>query len=143
MPRETLYALLADAILIVHFAFVAYVVVGLLVVWIGFPFRWRFIRNIWFRSTHLLAMGVVVAESVFGVVCPLTTWEHDLRTLAGSGSHDKSFMEYWVHRIMFFDLEPETFTLIYGVFFLALVLSFVFIPPRWPGRRTPRLGRND
>ena len=86
---------------------------------------------------------VVVAESVFGVVCPLTTWEHDLRTLAGSGSHDKSFMEYWVHRIIFFDLEPETFTLIYGVFFLALVLSFVFIPPRWRGRRTPQLGRND
>ena len=86
MSHEALHGLLADAILIVHFAFVAYVVVGLLVVWIGFFLRWRFIRSIWFRSTHLLAMGVVVAETVFGVVCPLTTWEHDLRTLAGSGT---------------------------------------------------------
>jgi hypothetical protein len=44
-------------------------------------------------------------------------------------------MEHWIHRIMFFELEPSTFTVIYVAFFLAVVASFVWVRPSWP--RTP------
>ncbi len=84
--------------LVAHFAYVAFVVVGLLVIWTGYFLRWSFVRNFWFRFAHLGCMGVVVVESVFGVTCPLTTWEMQLRLLAGSGQHDQtSFLQYWVH----------------------------------------------
>ena len=135
MSESTFYRLLADLILIVHFSFVSYVVLGLLFIWIGFFCRLRCVRNPYFRATHLLAMVVVVMESVLGFVCPLTTWERDLRIMAGDGEYYKtSFMQHWIHKVLFFDLEPETFTIIYCVFFLALLLSLILIrprPPRW------------
>ena len=70
MSDRWIYGVLADVVLVVHFAFVAYVVLGLLFIWIGRAFRRRCVRNFWFRATHLLAMGIVVAEQVCGVARP-------------------------------------------------------------------------
>jgi hypothetical protein len=69
---DWLYTFLADLILILHFAFVAFVVAGWLTVWAEWLLRWGFVRNFWFRITHLLAIGVVASESLAGMVCPLT-----------------------------------------------------------------------
>ena len=133
--------LLADLILVVHFAFVAFVVLGLVFVWIGHFLRLRSVRNFWFRALHILAMGVVVAEALFGVFCPLTTWESELRRQAGeSGVYEESFMQHWIHKVLFFDLDPGTFTVIYSVFFLAMVLSLVFVPPGPPFSPAPKRG---
>jgi hypothetical protein len=130
------HGMAADLVLLVHFSYVAFVVVGLLLVWIGYFRGWAFVRNVWFRGLHVLSMAIVVLESVFGIECPLTTWEHSLRLRAGQGGlYEKSFMEHWIHRIMFFELEPSTFTVIYVAFFLAVVASFVWVRPSWP--RTP------
>jgi hypothetical protein len=125
------YGFLADAILLLHFAFVLFVAGGLIAIWIGYFARWGFVRNPWFRAMHLLAMGVVVAESVFGVICPLTTWEADWRMKAGEGpSYSGSFVQHWVHRVMFFEVPEGTFTVIYVVFFALIVLSLVIVRPR-------------
>jgi uncharacterized protein DUF2784 len=135
----TLHAILADAILVLHFAYVAFVVVGLVLVWLGYFLGWCWVRNFWFRALHLLAMGIVVAESLLGIVCPLTVWEHDLRRLAGQDpGSEKGFIAEWVHRLMFFDLEPWVFTVIYVVFFAALVGSFIFVRPGRPRARDKR-----
>ncbi|MCH2586524.1 MAG: DUF2784 domain-containing protein, partial [Planctomycetes bacterium] len=67
------------------------------------------------------------------VVCPLTTWEIQLRKLSGQVIYeDKTFMQYWIHKIMFFNLGTTTFIIIYAGFFTALVLSFIFVRPRLP-----------
>src|SRR5579871_6766974 len=96
-------SLLADLILVVHFAFVLFVVLGLVVIWVGYFSNWSFVRNIWFRLAHLTAMGYVVAESIDGVDCPLTVWENQLRVQAGGGVYQGSFMEHWVHAIMYYE----------------------------------------
>ena len=128
-----LYTLLADLILILHFAFVAFVVVGLLAVWVGWLCRWRFIRNFWFRLAHLLAIGVVAAESLAGFVCPLTIWENNLRLLAGGGErYQGSFVQHWLHRVMFFEASESTFTVLYILFFATVALSLWLVKPRWP-----------
>jgi hypothetical protein len=115
------YSLLADLVLIVHFAFVVFVVVGLPLVWAGWLWRWPFVRNFWFRLTHLLAIGVVAAESLAGMVCPLTTWENKLRLLAGGGQrYEGSFIQHWLHRWMFFEAGESTFTILYLLFFAAV-----------------------
>ena len=134
--HQRLYLGLADLVLVVHFAFVAFVVIGLLLVWLGWFRRWNFVRNFWFRLGHLAAIGVVAAESVLGFVCPLTTWEDRLRLLAGNEQrYAESFVQHWLHRVMFFDLGPRVFTIIYLVFFLTVALSLWRVPPARPQRR--------
>src|SRR5665213_2415174 len=122
---------LADIILLIHFSYVLFVVLGLAVIWIGLFMRWNFVRNFWFRLVHLLAIGYVVAESLGGVICPLTVWENELRIKAGNGVYQGTFMEHWVHQIMFYDASPETFTAISVIFFLMVVLSLLIVKPQW------------
>lgn len=140
VASSALYAILADVILVVHFAYVAFVVVGLGLVWIGYFLGWGWVRDFRFRALHLLAMGVVVAESLLGIVCPLTVWEDDLRRLAGQDpGSDKGFVAELVRRLLFFDVEPWVFTVIYTVFFIALVASFIVVRPRGPRAGNARL----
>ena len=61
---SVLYRLAADAVVIVHYAYVAFVAVGLLAILLGLVCGWRWVRNFWFRSLHLLAILVVAAEAV-------------------------------------------------------------------------------
>ena len=67
----TFYRLAADAVVLVHFSYVAFVVVGLAAILLGLARRWGWVRNVWFRSLHLLAILVVAAEAVCGITCPL------------------------------------------------------------------------
>ena len=125
------YALLADAVLVLHFAFVLFVVAGLLLTWIGYFAGWKFARNPWFRGAHLVAMAVVVAESLFGVLCPLTKWETALRLEAGEDpAYAGSFIQHWVHRVMFFEISERTFTIVYVIFFVLIILSLFVVRPR-------------
>jgi len=129
---------LADVILLIHAAFVAFVVVGLVLIWAGRFCGWAFVRNFWFRAAHLGAIGLVATESLANFECPLTTWENRLRLLAGDQTHYAgSFIQHWVARLIFFDLDERVFTVIYIVFFLAVALSFWQVPPRWPRRSKP------
>jgi hypothetical protein len=140
---QRLYLLLADLTLIVHAAFVAFVIIGLLLIWIGWFRGWTFVRNVWFRLAHLAAIGVVAAESLAGFVCPLTTWEDKLRLLAGGEvRYQGSFVQHWLHQVMFFDFDEKVFTVLYVFFFLAVALSLWLVPPyrrhRHPGKLSPQ-----
>src|SRR4051812_26075428 len=106
--------LLADIILIVHFAFVAFVVGGLLAIWTGAALGWHWVRNRWLRRLHLAAICIVAAEAVAGIACPLTVWEDALRgNTTGPG-----FVARWLHLVLFYDLPNWVFTLAYLVFVL-------------------------
>ena len=77
------YRFLADAVLLLHFVYVAFVVLGMAAILAGIALRWPWVRNFWFRIIHFLMIAVVAAESLCGVLCPLTEWEDTLRELAG------------------------------------------------------------
>jgi hypothetical protein len=119
----------ADLVLFAHFAFVLFVVGGLVITWIGAALRWAFVRSYGFRAAHLAAICFVVAEAVGGVVCPLTLWEDALR----GTSSDTSFVARWVHRLMFYNLPEWVFTLAYVGFAAVVALTFWLVPP---ARRT-------
>ncbi|MHC5114375.1 MAG: DUF2784 domain-containing protein [Planctomycetota bacterium] len=129
------YELLADLVLVLHATFVAFVVFGLLVILVGAALRWRWVRNFWFRLVHLAAIGVVVLQAWFGMVCPLTTLENHLRWKAGQPVYEQSFVADWLHRILFYDFEPWVFTVIYSAFGACVLATFLFAPPRRPRRR--------
>ena len=115
---ETGYLLLADAVLVLHFVIAAYIVLGLPVIWTGWRLRAGFVRNPWFRYSHAGLMGVVVAESLAGIFCPLTAWETRLRQSADAGfaGDGQSFVARWMGKVLFYDLGETAFTVIYGFF---------------------------
>ena len=47
----TVYRFLADAVLAVHFAYVAFVVLGMAAILLGIALGWRWVRNFWFRGS--------------------------------------------------------------------------------------------
>lgn len=130
------YRLTADAIVVLHMAYVLFVIFGFLLTIAGCALRWRWIRNPWFRGIHLAMILIVVAEAWVGMTCPLTTWEHQLRELAGGQVYQGDFIANLVHDWLFFDAPPWVFTAIYSLFGLGVLLTFILAPPRWIGSRT-------
>jgi hypothetical protein len=132
-------AFLADVILILHVAFVIFVVGGLILIWVGWKLRWKWVRNLWFRLVHLLAIGVVVAQSWLGIVCPLTTWEMTLRRKTGEKVYEGSFIDHWLGELLYIEAPWQAFLISYTLFGLLVLGSLILIPPRRnPARRRVR-----
>ena len=134
-----LYALLADALVVVHLGIVLFVIFGQLLILVGWPLRWSWVRNLTFRATHFVIMAVVAVQAGFGVLCPLTIWEVELRKKAGQvgffGVEDEqlSFVGRLAREVLFLDPEVvsmETLTKCYYGFTALVVLSLVCVPPR-------------
>jgi hypothetical protein len=126
------YGICADLMVAIHVSYVAYVVLGQLLIILAAPMKWRWARNPWFRFTHLAAIGIVAYEAIRGLRCPLTVWEEQLRELAGqvfNGS--ETFMGRILHNLMFIENQPEIFftTMYIGVLVLV-VQGLVMYPPR-------------
>ena len=122
MNDARLYSLIADTILVIHFAFVVFVVFGFMLILVGLLARWSWIRNRIFRFTHLAAVGYVVLQAWLGQLCPLTIWENELRRRAGQSDYTETFVEHWLHEILFYQAEPWVFTTIYTCFGALVVL---------------------
>jgi len=121
-------AALADAVLVVHFAFVLFVVGGFVLILAGAAAGWRWVRNRMFRRLHLAAILFVAAESLVGVVCPLTALEDTLRATG----EERSFVGRWVARALYYDLPEWAFAAAYVVFALAVAAAYKLLPPRSP-----------
>ena len=124
------YQLLADAVLVLHFSVVLFVVGGLVVVAAGNWHSWRWVNCWWFRLAHLAAIAIVVAQAWLGQLCPLTTLESWLRVQAGEPSYTKSFIEHWLQRIIFYEAPFWVFTVVYTVFAVFVAAAWWYFPPR-------------
>lgn len=125
-----LYRLAADAILLLHWAFVAFVVVGLVLVFAGGVMKWRWVRSPVFRLIHLACIVFVAGQAWLGRICPLTVWENDLRRMAGEETYPGSFIAYWLDRWLYFDAPMWVFAVAYSAFAALVLLSFVLVPVR-------------
>jgi hypothetical protein len=112
-----------------HVLFVAFVVVGLILVYVGSILSWQWVRNFWFRASHLVAIGVVVLQSWFGLICPLTTWEMHLRSKAGENIYDGSFITHWLNQLLYFQAPSWVFIVCYTFFGGLVVLSWFVVRP--------------
>ncbi|MFO0893057.1 MAG: DUF2784 domain-containing protein [Isosphaeraceae bacterium] len=126
--------ILADAIVVFHACYVAFIVLGLAAILAGICLGWGWVRNLRFRLVHLAMIGIVVGEALAGIPCPLTIWENQLRRQAGQAGYPGDFLGYWAHRLIFYRAEPWVFTVLYVTFGLAVLAAFILAPPRWPGR---------
>lgn len=130
MDDTQLFALAADALLLLHVLIVLFIVLGLVLVFVGKALVWNWVRNPWFRLFHLFAIGMVVVQSWYGEVCPLTTWEMMLRARAGDATYTGSFIAHWLEVILYYRAPPWVFTLIYTIFGSLVVFSWYWVRPK-------------
>ena len=122
--------LLADLMLLLHAAIVAFAVFGQLLFMTGGPLDWAWVRKFWVRLSHLALIGFVVLQSWLGQTCPLTIWEQSLRLQAGQNACAESFIEHWLSRLIFFHAPTWVFAAAYSAFGVLVLLSWWWWPPR-------------
>jgi hypothetical protein len=130
------YGFLADLMVAIHVGYVAYVVLGQVLIWTGWALGWKWVRNFWFRATHLLAIAVVAFEQVMEIRCPLTVWEESFRIKAGQPVTGETFLGRLMHSVLFHDFEPWVFGAIYYTTLAVVALTLIFCPLRRPFRKT-------
>lgn len=161
-PTYSTYSFLADALVVIHGAFCAFVLFGqvfIFLVWLsrffqtvastdeepgyrlpvfGWISRWGWVRNPWFRSIHLTCILTVAVEAAFQYQCPLTTWENSLRDLAGESQRGSSFVGRLLNEILFSEsYDNEVIHKIHMAFGAFVLFTFFFFPPRFRRARLP------
>jgi len=136
-----MYSLLADVILLLHALLVAFVVIGFILIVVGMVRDWAWIKNFWFRLAHLVTIGIVTVQALFGRYCPLTLWESQLRRAAGENFYSTSFVQYWLQQIIYYELPLWFFAVLYTVFTLLVLLTWIVKPPKKPGMGATKTGR--
>jgi len=86
-----IWSLLADSLVILHFAFTAFVIFGGFLTW-----RWR---RIAFLHLPALAWGCWVEVS--HSICPLTPLENHFRHLGGEAGYRGGFLAHYLVRVLY------------------------------------------
>jgi len=71
-----------------------------------------------------------VLESWLGLVCPLTEIENRLRQLGGEAAYTQGLIHDWAYRLLFYDAPLWVFGLVYTLFFIGVLMSYRYCPPR-------------
>ncbi len=138
MRDDPSYQLLADLVLTLHVSVVAFVVGGLVLIVIGSLRSWRRVNSLWFRLAHLGAIAIVVAEAWLSVTCPLTSLEMWLREKAHATTYSGSFIEHWLHGVLYYDAPSWVFALGYSLFGLFVLAMWLYFPPTYKHRSNER-----
>ncbi|MDH3978131.1 MAG: DUF2784 domain-containing protein [Gammaproteobacteria bacterium] len=124
-----MYSLLANTVLVIHAAFIMFVVLTVPCIYIGKALNWRWVRLYWLRVTHVIGICMVAAQAWAGVICPLTTLEMWLRDKGGLATYADSFISHWLQRLIYWDLPAWIFVVIYSFFALLIFLTWHVVPP--------------
>lgn len=110
--------ILADLVLLVHLAFILFVIIG------GFAVLYRR----WLAWVHLPAVLWAGVVNLAGWVCPLTWLEHGLRRAAGEAGYQGGFVAHYLLPLIYPAWMRGNLVLIVGVsVVLWNVLVYVFV----------------
>lgn len=109
-----LYTLLADAVVLLHFGFVLFVVLGGLLV-----LRWR-----WIAWLHLPAATWGAFVELYLHICPLTPLENRLRAQAGLSTYGGGFIDHYIVPIIY---PPGLTPALQAMLGIALVAGYVLV----------------
>jgi hypothetical protein len=105
-----LYRLLADAVLIVHLAFVLWVALGAFAVW-----RWP-----WSATLHIPAVAWGAYIELAGALCPLTHLEVDLRQRGGQAGYSGGFIDHYITGCLYPEGLTRTQQIVLGIVVFAV-----------------------
>jgi Protein of Unknown function (DUF2784) len=119
-----IYRMLADGLLVIHGAYLAFLVLGGFLAW-----RWR-----WVLWAHLIAVAWAVPLVVTDAFpCPFTESEKWLQEQGGEEPYDGGYIEHYLDG----RLWPEDYTWVVEIAcFSLVVISYVGLAVRW--RRSKR-----
>ncbi|MEA2712252.1 MAG: hypothetical protein QOK27_213, partial [Gemmatimonadales bacterium] len=112
-PLPRLPALLADLVVVIHFSFVLFVILGGLLV----------LRRPRLAYVHLPAAAWGVLIELTGWVCPLTPLEQSLRLKAGEQGYSGSFIEHYLLPLLYPSALTRNIQLLLGCLVLGLNLG--------------------
>lgn len=122
-----MYSALADAVLVLHFAFVLFVVFGGLLV-----LRWP--RAAWL---HIPCAAWGVAIEFGGWICPLTPLENALRSRGGEATYHGDFVARYLMPVIYPEGLTRDAQVVLGLTALLLNAAiYVVVIRRRPARRT-------
>ena len=107
------YRLLADAVVVLHLAFIAFVVAGGLLVLVRPAVGW----------IHLPAVAWAAYTEFTSTICPLTPLENDLRARAGQAGYDGGFVEHYIIPLIYPPGLTSRTQLVLGAIVIVLNLS--------------------
>ena len=119
--------MLADIVLILHFFIVIFITGGFFLIPIGYYYDWSWIKNLKLRLFHCGLMFLVTFETLVGITCPLTSIENNLRGMSNS----KSFISFWVEKIIYWDFPTKFFIFLYFIFLGWTLLMWKIYPPKF------------
>ena len=117
--------MLADLVVLLHAGVVLFNAGGLLMIVMGGPSGWAWVRHRGFRIAHVALMGFVTVETLLGATCPLTALEDWLRGAATGGS----FVQRRVAALIYWSAPAWVFVLLYVAFLLAVIAAWLVWPP--------------
>jgi len=116
------YRLLADLVVLVHFCFVLFVILGGMLV-----LRWKMVAWV-----HLPAAAWGAIVEFMGWICPLTPLEIWLRVMAGQSDYQTGFIAHYLLPVLYpADLTRDT-QIWLGILVLCLNLAiYGWLVRRW------------
>ena len=122
--------ILADVVVVLHFMFVVYAVLGGLLV-----LKWKFSVFV-----HVPALIWGAAVEAYGWICPLTPLENSLRASAGQSGYTGGFVEHYIVPVLYpADLtRSDQVTLAILLVLVNLVIYSVVIWKHLRARRASR-----
>ena len=125
-----LYRILADIIVIMHFMWILFMLVGFILTLCGF-FRKRFFDRWLFRTLHLLGIAYVSLLATMGKYCPLTLWENILRLKYDPDlTYPGSFMIHYAEKLVYPDINPLIIRIPTTFIAVFTVVVFIIRPPK-------------
>ena len=119
------YRLLADLVVVFHFAVVVFVIAGGLIV-----LRWR--RTAWI---HLPIIAWVIFAECFQKICPLTYLENWLSARAGAGVYQGDFVAHYIIPVLYPEGLTPRIQIVLGIcIFLVNAVLYALAFAR-PGKR--------
>ena len=111
--------ILSEIVLLLHFSIFLFMILSFILIPYGYFQKWEWVKNIYFRSIHLILMGIILIETILGFMCPLTILENFLRA---DKKIDNIFSKI-IHQIMYWDFTNYQFIILY----LLSLSYFIFL----------------
>jgi Protein of Unknown function (DUF2784) len=129
------YKVTADVVILIHFLWIGFVILGLPVALYFNSAKWRLI--------HLAAVILMIGMQVTRTICPLTYLEAWLKS---GGDETKvypgAFIAEWVERLIYVeDMTLEKIMYATMAYFALILLSFWFRPLHWKKAANRQHGR--
>ncbi len=124
-----IYRLLADGVVVMHFACIVFILGGLGYIVLGRLQGGRRGRDLVFRRLHLAVFVFVGVWAVLGHYCPLTHVEYYLRSRGGGAEYAGSFIVHYLERLIYLQVDELWLRAGAGLLMALTVVLYRRYPP--------------